>query len=65
MKIANMIGVREHEAGAAVELWQHHASGRLVVRSHADGFSYTDVDLLDLLEWMAGKVGQDILRQYR
>ncbi len=45
-------GMREHNEKMPVELWRVHG-GRLVVRAWNEcGNNATDVDLLDLLEWV-------------
>ncbi len=53
--LAVMDGVREYgSTGFPVELRRDDENGRLVVRAiNEGGFSSTDVDLLDLLEWLA------------
>lgn len=51
MKISDMQGVREHTERAIVEL--HRSNERLVVRAFNEcGNNYTDVDLLDILDWV-------------
>lgn len=53
-KLATLVDVREHTEGAAVELWLKR-SGRVVVRAFNEcGNNYTDIDLLDLLNWTKG-----------
>ena len=50
-KVATLAGVREYSEGDPVELWVN-AAGRLIVRAYNEcGYSFTDVDLLDLLAW--------------
>lgn len=57
MKLCDMQGVRGGERGYAVELWRTD-EGRLVVRAYNEaGYSYTDVDLWDILSWVS--IGPD------
>jgi hypothetical protein len=51
-KITEMMGVRSDDAHP-VELWRDQQSGRLVVRAYNDaGYSYTEIDLWDLIHWL-------------
>lgn len=51
-KIAEIDGVREYCEGEIVELWLTD-HGRLVIRAYNEArFRGTDVDLLDLVEWI-------------
>jgi hypothetical protein len=51
-KIVNLNTVREHNEGDPVELWFNRA-GRIVVRAYNECHNNcTDVDLLDLSEWL-------------
>lgn len=62
VKIADLGGVREYCEGEPVEIWS--VGGRLVVRAYNEArFRGTDVDLLDLIEWLShrgGMLGVDI-----
>lgn len=52
-KIEVLSGVREYCEEMAVELWRLE-NGRLVVRAYNEaGHSGTEVDLLDLIEWLS------------
>jgi hypothetical protein len=52
-KICNMAGVREYTDGDAIEHTRHDGTGRLVIRAFNEcGNNYTQVDLLDLIEWL-------------
>lgn len=55
-KIATLADVREINEGSPVEIWLG-SSGRAVVRAYNEcGNNYTEVDLLDLLDWSRGNV---------
>jgi len=48
-----MKGVREYVESEPVRLVRRPYNGRLVIRAmNEGGNSYTDVDLLDLMEWL-------------
>jgi hypothetical protein len=48
-----MTGVREYGDGDPVELVRNQSVNRLVVRTHNEcGCNVTEVDLLDLLDWL-------------
>lgn len=52
IKIADLVGVREHTEGDTVELWTNQA-GRVVVRAWNECHNnHTDVDLVDLVSWL-------------
>lgn len=54
VKIADMGGIREYCEGEPVEVWD--VDGRLVLRAYNEArFRGTEVDLLDLLEWLSGR----------
>ena len=59
LKIATLAGVREHTDSAPFELWVRPC-GRVVVRSFNEcANNYTNVDLVDLLEWFrSGPTGE-------
>lgn len=51
--VGKMDGVREYAEGYPVELRRDDRNGRLVVRAlNEGGYNLTDVDLLDLLQWV-------------
>ena len=48
-----MEGVREYVEGSTVELIRRQQNGRLVIRAYNEGGnSHTDIDFLDLAEWL-------------
>jgi hypothetical protein len=52
-RIAEMEGVRGSDTGCPVLLYRSDETGRVVVRCFNEGgFSGTDLDLQDLLEWL-------------
>jgi hypothetical protein len=52
-KITDLEGVREYCEGEPVELW-FSERGRIVIRAYNEArFQGTDVDLLDLIEWIS------------
>ncbi|GAA3895717.1 hypothetical protein GCM10022276_13470 [Sphingomonas limnosediminicola] len=54
-----MHGVREYSEGLPVELRRHE--GRLVLRAFSEcGNRYTDVDLLDVIEWCKNGPGSAV-----
>ena len=53
VRLASLVGVREHTEGAPVELWRNRA-GRVIIRSYNEcGNNVTDVDLYDLIDWLS------------
>lgn len=52
-KLCVMDGVRSDDCHP-VELWRTEHSGRLVIRAYNEaGYSYTEVDLWDLIGWLS------------
>ena len=52
-KICEMKGVRQYGNSDPVELWRDDESGRLVIKAFNEGgYSCTDVDLWDLINWL-------------
>lgn len=64
VKLAAMVGVREHNEGDAVELWIDR-SGRIVIRAYNEcGNNCTNVDLRDLLDWLkSGAVESEVINE--
>lgn len=63
-KITTLPDVREWNDGMPVELWINR-SGRLVLRSYnEDGHNSTEVDVLDLLDWLESDNGLAIIRPF-
>lgn len=55
MKIATLEGVREHAEKLSVEVWLN-VVGRISIRAYNEcGNNFTDVDLLEVLEWARGE----------
>jgi hypothetical protein len=60
-KLAELPSVREYGEGAAVELWRN-VNGRLVIRAYNDcRNNITDVDLLDILDWLRAGQGAGVV----
>jgi hypothetical protein len=61
-KICEIIGVREHVERSPVELWRNDKTGRLVVVAlNEGGCSGTEVDLLDLIDWLQAGPGRGMV----
>ena len=61
-KLCELAGVREYGGGEPVELWRNDETGRLVIRAYNEGgYNCTDVDLLDLVDWLQAGPAQRVL----
>ena len=61
-KLCEMQGVRSDEADHPVELWRDDHSGRLMVRAYNEaGYSYTEIDLWDLIAWLERGPGGELI----
>lgn len=61
LKIAVMVGVREHTENEPVELWLN-GDGRTVIRSYNEcGNNCTDIDLADLMDWLRSGTNEGVL----
>jgi hypothetical protein len=61
--LAEMKGVREYIDGSPVELVRRQQNGRLVIRAYNEGGnSHTDVDFMDLVEWLQHGLSNGVLK---
>lgn len=59
--LAVMGGVRSDD-DHPVELWRDGESGRLMVRAYNEaGYSYTEIDLWDLIGWLQSGQGKELV----
>lgn len=60
--IAVMDGVRGDERDYPIELRRNGDTGRLVVRAYNEaGYSYTEIDLWDLVHWLQSGPGKELV----
>ena len=60
--LAVMDGVRADDPEYPVELRRGDETGRLVIRAYNEaGYSYTEIDLWDLLAWLQSGAGKELV----
>jgi hypothetical protein len=64
-KVAELTGVRGGEDGFPVELWRDDDTGRpVLLLINEAGYAGTDLDLFDLIAWLASDAGKEALAAF-